>query len=371
MGLTVSSYIFCNTVGFPTNKEGKPEIKIEKIKIDGNKVANKYPDIGVNLLKPTIDRIKFGFYLDEAFLAKFDPAEDLEDYKKKIQSDLFSSAKAHVDSLYEIEGANFMQQPYSSYNTSLHFKPKGAEHPILIQVSPKWHKHAFIRIDMKVNRLDKSAIKAFRTLIEELLLLPGEKSPSYGDFLRASKITHMELNVDILGARPYDMEVTGLTDNKAKPVKSHVYVGKTGRAETIYPKHKAGKSSTEYVYDKKRERLDAGKQPIYGDVLHGRVECRLEGQAFDALEKGKNRFGRLAIRALDRKKFSDLDYPQKLFVRLALEQSVDRALKLIPDDLKPQFRKTYNDVMVDIWDAKKLWGYWLETVKTSPFLSLD
>lgn len=178
MGLTVSSYIFCNTVGFPTNKGQEPEIKIEKIKIDGNKVANKYPDIGVNLLKPTIDRITFGFYLDEAFLAKFDPSEDLADYKKKIQSDLFSSAKAHADSLYEIEGANFMQQPYSSYNTSLHFKPTGAEHPILIQVSPKWHKHAFIRIDMKVNRLDKSAIKAFRTLIEELLLLPGEKSPS-------------------------------------------------------------------------------------------------------------------------------------------------------------------------------------------------
>lgn len=94
MGLKITpqpfTKVLCNTVGFLSNKGEKQQA----VKLDKNKIAYKNADIGIAILKPSMDRITFGFSPSQAFLDQYDPTESLEAYQKKIHDWLFADAKA-------------------------------------------------------------------------------------------------------------------------------------------------------------------------------------------------------------------------------------------------------------------------------------
>jgi len=313
--------------------------------------------------------LTFGFVPDEKLLKKYDPAANLDEYKTYIKGSLAGDGfHTEITGLSYIQGVSFKKPPYSLYDVNLTFKPCPNSEPIIIQIMPKKGGYSFMRFDMNPNRITKKGMENFWTIIEEVVLLIPGHSISREDFLIWSKIYIAEIAVDILGARPSELEITSMTNNKPIPQKSHVYKSKTGRVQTKYPKVKKGKSDTEYVYDKRQERLDCGAEPIYGDFLHSRFECRVQKTTFYKLSNIKNRCVRVSIRTLDYGKFSKMKYTQHLFIRYALDRTLDKALEAIPPKFKPTYQNAYDTAMRKIWDAKKIWSYWPETLKNSDLI---
>jgi len=366
MGLNIYAPFQCNAIGFLSNKGEKQQ----KTTLNKSKIA--YRDTGNNIivLKPSIDRIVFSFSPSQDFINQYDPTENLEAYQKKIHDWVFADAAADENNhLSFVKGVSFKKQPYASYNINVNFQPPGAKEPILIHIDPKKPelKKPFIRIDMKPDHLNDKAMQAFRRFIRDLLIMPGG-TPSYAEFLAQTVISHLEINVDMLGVRSYDLEVINYSKKGAVPAKSIKYKSPTGRTQTTYPKIKKSGGS-DMVYDKRIEQLENGKEPIYGDILHSRFEARIQKKtSFDSLNKIQNRCAKVRIRALDLKKFSKLPYTHKIFVRLAMEQSLDKALELIPPNAQPKFLKMYNGVMLDIWKPVEFWGYWKNEIAKHPLL---
>lgn len=364
MSLTINSKYLCNAVGFLSNKGEKPK----KILLDVRNVSDKYPDIGIVVLKPSIDRITFGFSPTVDFLKYFkqDPA-DLDEYKKVIANSLYQDSKVgeEVTGVAPRKDISFKKVPYCYYKSHLTFRPKGCSERVKMRLDPKKDnsKLPFIVFDMKVNRFDAKAMKGFKAFIEELLAFP-DQTVSFEEFLRWSDISSLEVCVEILGARTHDLEVLSMTDNKYVPAKSQKYKSQTGRTQTVYPKIKKTGGSDQ-LYDKHKEQLENEQKPIYGDFHHVRFEGRVKKTKFYKLGNLKNRCGRVAIRALNMKKFSKLKHTEKLFVRLAIEQTLDKALELIPENLKAKYTAKYHSLLCDIWHPKKLWMGWQDTLKSS------
>lgn len=367
MGLSIKVKIPCNQIGFPSNKGKKPTLPIES-----RRIAVRYDDIGITVLKPDIDHIAFGFSFKPELLKKYKSSQNIAAFEKNVSQTLFHAAKTNANGLSMVEGVPFLKKPWVNYNLNIRYRPNKSTEAIFIQASPKNPDSNldFMRFVMNPSRYDKSDFKAFRVFVEELLVCP-DACISYEDFLIWSQIYRADVAVDILGARPADLEITTLVSGKASPKKKHIYKSATGRAETIYPGAKKGKSSGSYIYDKRKEQEENGHQPLYGDFLHSRFECRISKTTFHKLANCTNRCGRVAVRALDPKLFAKEHYTRQLFIRYALERTLDKALAVIPPKYQPKFLKSYNGAMRDIWDAKHLWSFWKHTVKTSGFFAAD
>lgn len=363
MSISIKVKIPCNQIGFPSNKGKKPTILIEK-----RRIAVRYDDIGITILKPDIDHIAFGFSITPELLKKYKSNESIAAFESHIAATLFHGAKAQVNGLSLVENVPLLKKPWANYKINLRYRPNGADNAILIQVAPKNPDSnlSFMRFVMNPSQYDKANFQAFRAFIEELLVCP-DACISYDDFLVWSKVYRADVAVDILGARPSDLEIIPLVNGKPAAKKKHIYKSTTGRTETVYPGAKKAKSSDTYIYDKRKEQEDAGNPPIYGDFLHSRFECRISKTTFFKLAGCTNRCGRVSVRALDPKIFAKEHYTRQLFIRYALERSLQKALAVIPAQYQPKFLKAYNGTMRDIWDAKYLWGFWKDTVKTSGF----
>lgn len=369
MGLIISHKIKCNTIAFPTNKEEKPKV----INIPSNKMALKYDDLGIVVLRPQIDKLVFGFSPTATFLKKYDPTQDVNAYKKHIKGSLFQDGKyseqylgTPVDGVTFVKGVSYFKKPYSSYNVNLYYNPPGSEERILIQIDPKnsYGNKTFMRFDMNPSLFSAEDIGHFKAFIEDLLLTVPETVP-FADFMEACKIYRADIAVDILGARPSDFEVMLVKSKKPHKHKAHKYVSATGRLETIYPMALKGKPNTVYVYDKRTEQIEAGNVPIYGDILHSRFESRVEKTNIQKLKNIQNRCRRVTIRCLDLARYNELHFSKRLFIRLVLERDLQKALQEIPEKYKTEFEDCYEDAMQTIWDPKKIWSFWNETLTTS------
>lgn len=352
--------IACNTIHFPTNKG----VKQEKIKIELNKIAVKYPELGIYVLKPAIDRLTFSFTPNKDFFIKTgvtDTPDEIAEYWKKT---LYHDAAMNVNGLSLLTGVNFKKPPYKSYNVLLKYAPStGGEATIL--VGPKNPGHGLIRVDMYPSQLGIAGMKRFRELIEGLLAFTGTTVP-FEDFLIWSKIFRADVAVDILGARPGDMDVKALKYKAVNPQKHQVYKSASGRTETIYPALKKG-TNTDYVYDKRMDALDKGQPVRYGDVMYTRFESRILNTGFFKLAGVKNRCNRLTIRALDFDKFWQMPHDHRLFIRYAMERDLKTALALIPENLHTSNEQSYASAFNNIWQPTKIWEFWPEALKETSF----
>ncbi len=362
MGVTINLKHPCNTIGSLTNK-GK---KQEQIILPSDRIAITYNDIGVIVLRPAIDRLTFGFLPDEKLLKKYKATESIDEYQDAIKASLAGDGfQTNITGLSYVKGVSFFRPPYADYNINLNLKPCPDSEDVLIQVSPKKKGFAFLRFDMNPNRMTAKGMARFWEIIDDILVMPSAII-SREDFLIWSKINSIEIAVDILGARPSDLAISSFTNYKPKPQKSHAYKSSTGRVQTVYPKLKAG-SAAEYIYDKRQERLDLGHEPIFGDFLHSRFEFRVQKTTFFKLAKINNRCERISIRSLNLQKFGKLKYTQQLFVRYVLARTLDKALEVIPEKHQGSYKAAHEAVMQKIWEPKKIWSFWPDTLSRSGF----
>ncbi len=373
MTITFLTNVPCNTIDFISNKGNK----LPRIKINKDRIANRYDNIGIIVLKPHIDKITFGFTPTQEFINSYNPAISEAEYKKYIKGSLFgeatySTANGLIEGVSLVTNVPFMKQPYSNYNINIRYKPKGASDSVFIQIDPKEEnsERPFMRFDMNPSRFNKKAMAEFREFIEETLGMPGGYV-TYDDVIASAPVYRADVAVDILGARPSDLEIYVMVNKKLVTSKSHTYNSPSGRIQTLYPKVKKGKSSSEYLYDKRQELIDTNQPLIYGDFLHTRYECRIGKTTFHKLAKTTNRCGRISARALDIHRFAKMGHVQRYFIRIALDRTLDKAIEMTPHKLQAKYKKAYDDSLHNIWDAKNLWSYWKNTVSNSGFFPLN
>lgn len=361
------SIVFSYPCGSSTNKGKKPS----KISLDTSKVAYAYPELGIVVMKPIIDRLVFGFFPNSKLMKACDGLEsDLGEYLNYCAGSVFGDAKANkIKGLSLIEDANFFKEPYKRYNTNLRFQPAGCNAYALIQIGPKSEGKPFAKFDLNPSLFGAKGMAEFWELIDEIFLFMEQPAQAtFENFLIWSKALRIDVAVDVLGARPDDMEILKMAGGKPKPSKSCAYKSIKGRIETIYPNTKSGKSDSEYVYNKKKALSDKKKSPMYGDFLHTRYECRAVKQNFFKLNKMKNRCSRVGVRVLDVAKITDDQYVEHLFARDVISRSKAKALEIIPEQHRKQLDDAYEDMMFDIWQPKKIWATWPSVIKQSGIL---
>ena len=238
---------------------------------------------------------------------------------------------------------------------------------MLIQVGPKSPKNPLIKVDLNPSRYTVVEMAAFRSLIGGLFVTSGG-SIAYSDLILGAMAYRTDIAVDVLGIQPPDIELRVLKGKQWLPHKRQVYLSKIGKAETIYPRAVAGKSSHEYVYDKRQELIDNQMPPVYGDVLHTRFECRVIKKTVGKLANVKNRCRRVSIQAVDYKKLHKLNNTQRLFMGLALSRSLTAALQMLPAKYHAKYSKSYQNILKNVWPADLIWEHWKEALANSGLL---
>ena len=349
----------------PPHGKNSPN-KVINIGISSKDIAKGYIEHNIYILKPIIDRI----------VLRFDPTKDWSKNKKK-KFDKFVRSYIHDyaqtgDWAYEYVPNEVQSQNKSwfrSYNCNVWLKHKESGEKILIQTIPKSSKTPFFRFDFNPSKLGPKGIAFFK---EELafLMCKEEFDLSYKDILEAENlITRLDIAVDILGA---DVSDLGLSYNKhgsqKKQVKPVVYYSETGRAETNYPNALLSGSNNTYVYNKKAEVKDKNKPKLYDDALHSRFEHRYErlSKPMSYLLKitvGKNPLKKMNLLWINYEAIKDKPFSHVLFLQYARERGKEKALEVIPENEQDDYRETYEEAMVDIWQPSELWEHWPDMVK--------
>lgn len=361
MTLTFPIKVPCNSVGFLSNKVEKPKNdKIPMLHIESNKIAKRYDDLGIVILKPIIDRLYFGFSVTPEFIAQHKVGYDVEGWKMGIAKSLYQDAMS--DSAESGVSFVYAKNPENSHKYRFRYKPPSSSETIFLQVTPK--APVFITIDMNPAKFNQKAVEEIRQFVEQQFLLTGEYI-LYDDIVAWSRIYRLDIAVDVLGVRPSDLEVMAMGEKGPVPYKSHQYKSVSGRTETNYITPVKGKARGGYYYDKQKDQIEKGKKPVYGDCLHTRFEFRVTNTAFHKLENIQNRCARVAVRALDYNKFRKMGYTRRCMIRYALERrDVNKAFREIPDNMKPKYQAAYEMVLNDIWDAKAIWSFWKDAVQS-------
>ena len=364
MPLKILTHHPVNAMSFSTNKVEK-----QVLKIDNDKVAISYKDLGIVILNPIMDRLTFGFSPTKEFMAEYDPAQTVEDLEQYLRTDLYHRASLKSDNLSLLEKVSFLKPPYSSYKINVKYTPTGAASHVLIQVSPKQPKNQFFRFDMNPSKFNQAQMAEFQSFIEDLL---STGSPVPFDAVKERSYIHrVDVAVDILGARPADMDVIPLVEGKPAKKKSHVYKSASGRQETVYPGSTIGEAGKSYIYDKQKELAEKNSPPMFGDFLHSRYEIRCEKQKFATLATMNNRLNRVSVNALHLGEYEKLHYTQQLFIRYVLDRTLEKGLVMIPAKFRPRFLKAYEKCTRKIWDAPLLWSLWKTRVAKTGFILCD
>lgn len=171
-----------------------------------------------------------------------------------------------------------------------------------VRAQPKWGTGGCI-VAWRL-RLDWNPRKAGREGLEQLWeLLVGDllfHSEGANEWFRRAEVTRLDIAVDLIGAQRSDLFTVMPLQKK---IVSHGRWA-TGLETVTHlvsegPKGKAGL----VVYDKRQERLDAKKDPKYGDLPHQRIERRLaftggKGPVVGSLAAEKDRLSDLTIRLM-------------------------------------------------------------------------
>jgi hypothetical protein len=320
------------------------------------------------ILKPIIDKLTFGFSPTAEFLAKYDPSQGLKEYKEHIAVMLGADALAEKDGLSVVNGLP-MKPPYSYYEYNLRFTPSGSKNSVFIQLAPtkSESKLDFIKFDFNPSHFDKKALAEIRAFIADTFQTATAitSEVTYEDIIASSILRRVHVAIDVLGTRPSDIVVNIIKNGIPFPCKTNTFNSDTGRVETIYLDAKMGEYSKRKVYDKRTEQIESGKTPIYGDCLHSRYESCLNKTTFDKVANIQNPCGRITLSVLDYKRFKKLSHVSRLFMRRAIDRTLDKALEKIPAAHHLKFKQCYNEIVLKAWDAETIWSHWKNAVKSS------
>jgi len=234
-----------------------------------------------------------------------------------------------------------------------------------VRLQPMWGPNKTI-LDWRL-RLEWNPRKAGREGFERLwqflagyLLFEAEGA---NEWFRRAEVTRLDISVDLIGARRTDLFTVMPLQKK---VISH---GRWATGlETIThratdgPKGKAGL----IVYDKRQERIDAGKLPKFGDLPHQRIERRLaftggSGPVVSQLHREDNRLADVTVRYMRNLPEGPSRFDQQIVAGAALWLGWKELSKSLKGPLSPAW-KTLRTRDGFFWNAAKLWESWPDAV---------
>lgn len=341
MTVTVNHPVNCSSPKIPTNK-------VEDLKIDMGRIAYTL-DHNIVVLRPVIDRI----------ILRYNPpkkaGEKLLKALEKLNSDM-PDYKVHNDG-------------YDAFHTNVMYSPPSGKSGILIRINPK-KKNSFLWLDFSPHLIGFDGLQEFRNQLNIL----SDGAINFTDIAKkGGAIKEMHIAVDMLGVDVDDLIVSDMSATKGEVIegKSHVIKSHTGRKETTYLgfKTKKHEGSHNYFYNKKKSMLEKEGISEFGNVLHSRYERRIKkmkknSNLFD-LSGMYNPFKKVGVEAVNYETAKSADYSFVLFARYAIDRNLDKALELIPDDLKDTYEANFKKSKMNIWDAQKLWSYWPDALKKS------
>lgn len=128
---------------------------------------------------------------------------------------------------------------------------------ILIQCTAGQTNTPFLRIQFNPNIIGPKGVAKFREAVPKIT----KGKFDYNDFLKGSRVTRIDIAVDLINVDVEDLLISTNTSGKKMS-----YFGVGGKLETAYQ----NTSNTTYVYDKRQKQTDDGIEPEYGNAPHRR-----------------------------------------------------------------------------------------------------
>ena len=229
---------------------------------------------------------------------------------------------------------------------------------VLVQCAAGKANVAFLRFEFNPVRIGPEGVSRFRDLLPEIT----SEKVTYEQLANAGNVTRIDIAVDLV-----NIDLEDLLVSTPKPGVTMGYFGLTGKAETKYLNVNK-KGSNLYVYDR-RERLrnlheqGVGDGPEYGDAKHTRVEVRTEpGKPITALPGLLNRLKRIDLIDIEAAEPPEEQHHWRLFQDSCRYRGLAGALNLMPDELRGQYQAAIDAASGDLWQPKKLWSFWPETI---------
>jgi hypothetical protein len=214
---------------------------------------------------------------------------------------------------------------------------------------------------LEFNPAKFGSLNTTKLFMELMMLFEGEL-----DFYQlASKGSISSLDVAV------DIENISLRDvlfMKEDEHKSHIYFGKTGRAETIYSGiHASSKNGNIKLYNKAQQKVDkaskktasvsnlVGTQDIPLQRLEIRVSPRLP---LVRLNEMKNPFEKLSLYYVGPREGEQRPQHWDWFVDCCRMGGLDRALKNIPDDEAKIYRAALEHQPEQFYRPDAIWSAW-------------
>lgn len=349
----------CTKAGNSTyNKGGVPK----SMTVDAGRVVDQYNYRGgkIVILRPIIDKL----VLDYDF-------EDCNSKECLIDNIVVQNAQKSFDvnktqyKGFEIITPEFktLKRLKKTHKHNYVLKHKKSESKIAIQLGSKTG-GSFFRCECNPSKLQKGGMDELKSVFDGLFKNNVHLITYQNIFDNPKGIDRIDIAVDMLGVDACDLEGRYLFKNKA--LKGHVYESENGRLETFYfvlPDNDKGKC---YWYNKGKEAgaldkttdgmYDDASNP-YEDALYTRYEFRIlnSEKPLSNLHSFLNHLSKVKFSAMDYDVIDGKDFTYFLFLRYALNRTKEKALEMIPAEIRADYAVAYDSAIVDIWDADKIW----------------
>lgn len=365
MPLTINNKLIvklCTKAGNSTyNKGGVPQ----SAKVEADRVMEKYDYRGgkIVILRPIIDKLVFDYKFWDCKAKKRLIDTGIVETAKKM----FSGTKKPIHGFErikpEIKHLKRLNRTHEHNFVLLH---EATDSKVIIQLQSRGAA-GFFRCECNPAKLQKSGLDALKDLIDTLFENDIYPITHHNVFTNPRGIKRIDIAVDMLGVDASDIEGRYIYKNKA--LKGHVYESQTGRLETYYFVLPESDKSKCYWYNKGKEAGASDKvndklgdidSNPYAGFLSTRYEVRIHNSAkpIANLHSFANHLNKVRFRAMDYDAIGQKDFTYFLFLRYSLNRTRDKALEMIPSDNKKSYAAVYDQAMVDIWDANKIWKGW-------------
>lgn len=310
-------------------------------------IQNIYDNKNVIVLKPRLDWLEFTCPVDKK-------------HETEIQKGLNSLAYADIEDFNSLSHTAQKKANQAKKGTGYKCRfywlnDQKLTDQIMVAYKPKTTGKAFIKIILQPSGLTKDDMLSFRQFWGTIAVnYPYLKLENV--FTQPKRITRMDIATDILNAAVGNLYIHPTSKTKSLKKQSlNQYKNLTGRLETNYLPHTAKTPAKAYAYDKKLQLESIDKLSPYGNIPLTRFEQRVETErAINNLGTLKNHFSEYSVEFFDQNALEKKSYDYALFCNYALARTAQKALELVPENLRDSFEKAFHDNLSDIWDTTKL-----------------
>ena len=335
-----------------TNKGGDKEFAIKcKAKLDTCYEYERGGDSKGYVLNPKIDFM--------IVTLKVEDSETRKSIATHISQMLMDRDEPQYETYYVKHLPNKAKGNYHGFTHNL----KISDLPGLaaIQFKPKNRSYNDLKITIIPSQWTSKHVEQFWNTI--YAISSGNIDTDY--IIKYGKITRLDWAIDFINVDTSDFLIEKVSKNKRKNV---TYYGSEGGVETSYIGPNGQKLSPQnfkaYIYDKHTKSKEDKEKPIYGDLLHMRLEIRLLKQSLSDMTlksfyqlsgKAKNRFAPYKLTDFFAVSRQAADPQWHMFGDSCKVRGVDTALSMLSTRTRATYKKRLTNAQSVCWKPDLAW----------------